>query len=72
MSRSGWLWLSSWRDGVHSWGRGLLLHKAHRARDVSGQSNDIYVVCLDDTTIVGRYTARTGPGHLVSDRNVLF
>jgi hypothetical protein len=27
------------------------------------QGNDIYVVCVDSTNDVGRYTARTGPAH---------
>jgi hypothetical protein len=36
------------------------------------QGNDIYVVCVDGTNDVGRYTARTGPAHPVPGRNVLF
>lgn len=36
------------------------------------QGTDIYVVCVDDIGNIGRYTARTGPGHPVPDRNVLF
>ena len=34
--------------------------------------NTIYVVCVDDIGQIGRYTARTGPGHPVPNRNVLF
>ena len=36
------------------------------------QGTDIYVVCVDSTNDVGRYTARTGPAHPVPGRNVLF
>lgn len=36
------------------------------------QGNNIYVVCVDSTNDVGRYTARTGPAHPVPGRNVLY